>query len=578
VQRILLWTVQARSTPYTISEDLGGLMLSSQQNDRAIGAILGMATGDALGAGYEFMPRVPYTEAVEMRAGNFAHGEWTDDTAMAVSILKVIAQGQSLHSDDALSEIVADWVKWSRTSKDVGIQTRNILSQVSGSPTAENAWNASQDLHEETGHTAGNGSLMRAAPIVLQYLDEPEQLRDAVIRVSTLTHFDPLASEACVLWCEAMRQSIVLGTKASPRDALHLLDQSRQDVWEKYIDEAEAKAMWQFENNGFVVSAFQAAWSAIFHTTIPPQQPELGLFEAMHFEHALERAVRAGKDTDTVAAIAGMLLGSWWGQSAIPGRWVTQLHGYDNFRVQDLVRLGVLTLQGGESQPYEWPECEKVDSIYFDETQDIGVLSVADKLLLGGQPMLSNGKYTFDAAISLSRIGTNESPVDPRYQFAVRVIDKSNRNLNLDFSYFDVSRVLESWLNEGKTVLLHCVKAENRTPTFAIAYLMYVHGYSFEEASREVKSALPYSNINGELKDRVQSIQSEHVKCLNNPNSHTVLLQSESEESLFADHLGQYFKRSGSTWIPVDAQRNLRPTSMTIAEFDEYENSTLHKG
>ena len=564
--------------PYSISEDLGGMMLSSQQNDRAIGAILGMATGDALGAGYEFQSRVPYTEKIEMRAKHFDQGEWTDDTAMAVSILKVTAQGKSLHTDEALDEIVADWVNWSRTSKDVGIQTSNILSQVADSPTAENAWKASQELHEVTGRTAGNGSLMRAAPIVLQYLDNPEKLREAVIRVSTLTHFDPLASEACVLWCEAMRQSIVLGTKASPRDALHMLEESRQDVWQGYIDEAESKAMWQFENNGFVVSAFQAAWSAIFHTTIPSHRPDLGLFESMHFEHALERAVRAGNDTDTVAAIAGMLLGSWWGQSAIPGRWITQLYGYDNFTVQDLVRLSVLTLRGGESNSEEWPECEKVKTDHFQPSHDIGVLSVTDKLLLGGQPTLSNGKYTFDSAISLSRIGTMESPVDSKYQFTVRVIDRSYENLNLDYSFFDVSRVLASWLEEGKTVLLHCVKAENRTPTFAIAYLMYMHGYTFEDAHTEVTSALPMARTNGELEERVRAIQSEHVKCLHEPNDHTKLLRSDSGENLYAEHLGEVFERRGSTWVPVDSLGETHQADMSIREFDEYENSQLHKG
>jgi ADP-ribosylglycohydrolase len=70
---------------------------------------------------------------------------------------------------------------------------------------------ASAALHERTGHTAGNGSLMRTAPVALAYLEDPAGLAEAAMALSKLTHFDPVAGEACVLWCLAIRHAILTG-------------------------------------------------------------------------------------------------------------------------------------------------------------------------------------------------------------------------------------------------------------------------------------------------------------------------------------------------------------------------------
>ena len=77
-------------------------------SDRALGAILGSATGDALGAPYEFQPSLPSDDAVVMRAGgafDWELGEWTDDTSMAVPILRALADGRELTDEATLSRM-----------------------------------------------------------------------------------------------------------------------------------------------------------------------------------------------------------------------------------------------------------------------------------------------------------------------------------------------------------------------------------------------------------------------------------------------------------------------------------------
>ena len=79
-------------------------------------------------------------------------------------------------------------------------------------------------LHKLTGRTAGNGSLMRTAPVALAYLDDEAALAEAARAVSELTHYDPEAGDACVLWCLAMRH---VKTNVPSFEELGLLPQVR---------------------------------------------------------------------------------------------------------------------------------------------------------------------------------------------------------------------------------------------------------------------------------------------------------------------------------------------------------------
>src|SRR5580692_8776830 len=310
------------------------MRLTSAQRDRACGVLLATAAGDALGAGYEFGPPLPDDAPVTMRGGgpcNWAPGEWTDDTAMAIAIAEVAATGADLRSVDAQDQIVARWVGWSRTAPDVGIQTSQVLGQVldggvSGAAAAALA--ASADLHERTGRTAGNGSLMRTAPVALAYLDDPGGLAEAALAVSALTHFDRSAGEACVLWCLAIRHAVLTGA-LNPRAGLEYLPAEQRGVWAGRLDAAERLRPGDFSNNGWVVEALQAAWCAIVRTpySVPGEDPKAGVSHTDLLRMSLEIAVRGGRDADTVAAIAGGLVGSAFGASAVPGEWRSAVHG-----------------------------------------------------------------------------------------------------------------------------------------------------------------------------------------------------------------------------------------------------------
>ncbi|WP_241985756.1 MULTISPECIES: ADP-ribosylglycohydrolase family protein [Cryobacterium] len=338
------------------------MKLTSAQLDRAAGVLLGMACGDALGAGYEFGPPLATDAVVTMKGGggfDWAPGEWTDDTSMAVPIVNAIAAGQDLRDEAVLDEIVAAWVGWARTAPDVGNQLRAVLSHTE--PTASAVRLVAQAHHDRHGRSAGNGSLMRTAPVALAYLDDPVALADVARTISTLTHFETDAGDACVLWCLAIRHAVLEGA-LDVRVGLDALPADRRALWEERFVAAEAGVPSDFSQNGWVVEALQAAWSAIVQPRSAPggggrAGGDLGsavsATGAGHLQDALEIAVRGGRDTDTVAAIAGGLLGARYGASAVPAAWRRILHGWPGgLRADELVRRGVLAARadGGRSR------------------------------------------------------------------------------------------------------------------------------------------------------------------------------------------------------------------------------------
>lgn len=463
------------------------MILTTAQLDRGCGVLLGTAAGDALGAPYEFQgPRRPEL-AVEMVGGGgfgWEPGEWTDDTSMAIAIAEVAATGADLRSDDAQDQLVARWVGWARNAPDVGIQTRSVLSSV-GKGGAVQAREAARSVHERTGRSGGNGSLMRTAPVALAFLDDVDGLVEAATALSGLTHFDPEAGEACVLWCLAIRHAVLTG-ELNIRAGLDWLPTARREVWAHRITVAEASKPADFANNGWVVAALQAAWCAISTTAVPVDDPGRGCFRADHLRLGLDAAVRAGNDTDTVAAIAGGVLGAAHGASAVPAAWRRVLHGWPGLRARELTALASAIVRGGQPDDFDYT--------YANYHTDVAPVRhpYDDGLWLGSVAALRALPPDVDAVVSLCRIGDTDLPSGAEL-VEVRLVDRDgpDENPNLGFALNDTARVIEQLRAEGHTVLLHCVQAHSRTPAVAALYGARRRHASIAEALAAVCDVLP---------------------------------------------------------------------------------------
>lgn len=317
--------------------------LSQERQDRASGAIVGTAVGDALGAPYEFgalRPGVRLSGTVADMAGShqWRAGEWTDDTAMAVPILQQVAKGADLSSDAAQDVIVAAWVDWAQTAKDVGLQTSAVLHGLS-SPTAQAARASARGVHDAHGRSAGNGSVMRTAPVALAYLDSPdglERVARAADAIAALTHYEADAREGAVLWSTMIHLAVRDGVADLTR-ALAVVQAERREHWERVLRDAEGADPDSFSHNGWVVHAMQAAWAALWAGGLRTSDPTT--FTPQAFIGTMNAAIDIHNDTDTVAAIAGGLAGALVGLRSIPRGWLESVQGWPGYTAKDLINL-----------------------------------------------------------------------------------------------------------------------------------------------------------------------------------------------------------------------------------------------
>ena len=322
------------------------MTLTTEQRDRAAGVLVGQACGDALGVPYEFGTPPPdgRPQMVGGGLGPYAPGEWSDDTQMAVCIAQVAATGADLTSAEALDEIASGFEAWYASGPaDVGNQTSAVLelaTRMPGSP-AERLREASRRVHERTGLSAGNGALMRTGPVALAHLDDPDRAALAAREIAGLTHHDPRAGDSCVLWTDLVRRAVLDGRL--PEVDLGLLPEERRDEWAALVAAAEELAPATFTPNGDTMRAFQAAYASV-RTAERSGETGRALVET-----GLVAAVMVGHDTDTVAAIAGALLGALGGFAAVPEEWREAVHGWPGYRADDLVRLALATVEGGDS-------------------------------------------------------------------------------------------------------------------------------------------------------------------------------------------------------------------------------------
>ncbi len=186
------------------------------RRERFRGALLGLACGDALGAAVEGWSRpdiaATFGTLRDFQTGPvWARGETTDDTAQAVALAESLLATAEFDPDDLMDRFVA----WLRAGgKGIGLTTNATLSAHIGGVGARAA---ARVAHDSTGGlSAGNGGLMRAAPVALRHTADPATIADVARRQSAVTHFDPIAGHTAAAFCLGLDALLAGG---EPRDA-----------------------------------------------------------------------------------------------------------------------------------------------------------------------------------------------------------------------------------------------------------------------------------------------------------------------------------------------------------------------
>lgn len=286
------------------------------QYNQIKGALYGVAVGDALGAPVEFMSaeeiKKKHGRVTEMIGGGWLSvwpGEVTDDTQMTLCV----ARGILAAPEAPVKEVGKQFIEWLRTGpKDVGgtcsSSIRRAMYYGGDAPSPVDWLTASKETDMATGgRSGGNGSLMRTIYIPCFYYGDDEIRRQAK-SISTMTHYDPVAAEACMVYCSA------IGTILNKRKYYTRWQHLTETIYRSRFAEA-LRPIFQPNPTGYVVDSLNAAiWSV-----------NQSRYQHDAFRVAVETAVNLGGDADTIGAITGGLAGALYGYSRIPESWVNML-------------------------------------------------------------------------------------------------------------------------------------------------------------------------------------------------------------------------------------------------------------
>ncbi|MDQ6613315.1 MAG: ADP-ribosylglycohydrolase family protein [Actinomycetota bacterium] len=445
---------------------------AAHRRQRVLGAVVGWAAGDALGAPFEFgdpgqfsrrFPRPAYGSTTEMTGGRgWKPGEWTDDTQMGLLVAYSLLEHDGLDEAD----LYARFVRWLRGDPaDVGHQTRVVLG--SGLP-----WDRAARTHFDTGQlAAGNGSLMRTIPAAVYWSRRsPEATRDAARRISALTHGDPAAGDGCAIYHHLIAAAL---DGRDPLDALPgaLADipAERRDHWMAVCDPAWTPEQATEPNGAVWPTLGTALWALRSHSTFPV---------------ALRSVVDCGGDTDTIAAVAGGLIGAAQGVQAIPSRWATPLNGQlpgQRDPVPDLVGLMALAqrLDGEQTAGGEPGGEAGIDPVEVEPG-----LWVSDFF---GATRAPRGALV----ISLCRTWGRLDHLDRRQVY----LTDNAENLDVIAVINDVLATIEAAQSEGRPVLVHCYGGHSRTGLILRAYLMRKHSLNVRHATAAAQRLWPHLGL-----------------------------------------------------------------------------------
>lgn len=434
---------------------------------RAIGALVGSAVGDALGAPFEFerpgLYRSTYPEPVlagpgEMRGGGgfgWKPAEFTDDTQMALALAESLAASGGFDANDLWRR----WRAWARLAKDVGNQTRAALAYESHVGAAKKVSDSSG------GRSAGNGAVMRNTPVALWTADSSlESLVELAGQQAALTHHDPHNSYGAAIHGVMVRAGIrgddvfdAIG------DAFDVLPAAARERWEPLLS-----PHWQPDTsapNGTVWGCLaEAVWC---------------VRNAFTFEEAIVNAVDIGRDADTVACVAGGIAGARWGVQSIPSRWTTYLNG---------------TVSGpGGDAIYDYAALQSVARSLLRKHEPV---DPADEQ--AGGPARVHDTFPIYAAnragaaaapedwqvISLCRTDNTFASREVRRQ--VFLVDKAEPSHNEDplAVLKDVADTIDALVAEDATrpILVHCHGGRSRTAFVLKGWAMRRFGWTEEEA------------------------------------------------------------------------------------------------
>ncbi|MDQ0171266.1 ADP-ribosyl-[dinitrogen reductase] hydrolase [Paenibacillus tundrae] len=283
--------------------------------DRFNGTFIGLAAGDALGTTVEFSPPgtfVPMTDMVGGGVFGLEAGQWTDDTSMALCLAQSLMRKEEFDPADQMRRYTnwyqVGYMSSTGTCFDIGGATRNALERfaVSGEPYSGST----------NPNTAGNGSIMRLAPVAMAYANHPEEAVRYAEMSSRTTHATTESVEACGVLAAILVAGLQGASKETMLSPVTIRQWRETKTFSPGIEEVvegsyQRKEPPEIQGSGYVVRSLEAALWAFYKSST--------------FKEGALLAVNLGDDADTTGAVYGQIAGAYYGLSGIPIQWREKL-------------------------------------------------------------------------------------------------------------------------------------------------------------------------------------------------------------------------------------------------------------
>ena len=348
------------------SEDLKRFLERSwcpPTRDQYHGVILGLAVGNALGLPGEGKSRETIRHLFPGGLSEIdpkeRHRRWDDDTAQFVLLAEALLEDADLDPEDFASRLV----RWANENgRGIGNLTRRVISRLqSGTPVED----AAREVWEEDGRgPAGNGAVMRCAPVALRWRRSGHQLVGVTKKSALVTHYDP----RCVWSAAAFNGALALclsGAIADLDELAGLLDAAGVDtrvgaaVRGLHGRELADLGLEDRHTMGYTLKAMQVGLWAL------QQGPD--------FERALVEVVNSGGDTDTNGAVAGAVMGARVGAAGIPPRWLNHVRDEDH-----LAALADRLFDASEGPASDDPGGRSIASDMTPEQEGVRIFDITD--------------------------------------------------------------------------------------------------------------------------------------------------------------------------------------------------------
>ncbi|HSC88134.1 MAG TPA: ADP-ribosylglycohydrolase family protein [Polyangiaceae bacterium] len=292
--------------------------VSISSRSRGVGALLGLAVGDALGTTLEFRKPGTFSPLTDMVGGGpfrLPPGYWTDDTSMALCLGTSLIERAGFDATDQMQR----YTRWRHegylSSTGVCFDIGNTVAAALG----RFASNGDPFAGSTDPNTAGNGSLMRLAPVPIHWWRDPAQAIHYAGESSRTTHGARTAVDACRYYAGLMVSAIAGASKAELLSELHApsgFDWSTAPLCSEIDGIARGsfklKEPPEIRGSGYVVASLEAALWAFDRSN--------------DFRSGCLLAANLGEDADTTAAIYGQLAGAFYGEEGLPEDWLAKLH------------------------------------------------------------------------------------------------------------------------------------------------------------------------------------------------------------------------------------------------------------